>query len=44
VHAAVEVQLAACTWNNAIHSYLKLRKLTLMGFLLEIYNINKIKV
>jgi len=45
VRAAVKVQLAACT--IASPSYLKLRKLTLIGlmaFLPQIYDTNMIKV
>jgi len=48
VHAAVEVQLAACTCSIiASPSYLKLRKLTLiglMGFLQVSMTITRIKV
>ena len=48
VHAAVEVQLAACTCNIPTSpSYLKLRNLTLidlMSFLSEIYDTNRVKV
>jgi len=48
VHAAVEVQPAACTCSIfASPSYLKLRKLTLIGllvFLLDIHVTNRIRV
>jgi len=48
VHAAVEVQLAACTFSIiASPRYLKLRKLNLIGlmvFLPDIHDTNRIKV
>jgi len=48
VHAAVEVQLTACTCSIiASPSFLKLRNLTLIGLMVllpEIYDTNRIKV
>ena len=48
VHAAIEVQLAACTCSIiATPRYLKLRKLTLIGLMVffpDVHDTNRIKV